>query len=740
MRKLHIFLNISIFLLITLPVLPLWAGVELDGSMGTIGQIDLQDGIYDIRSDYGQQAGNNLFHSFRSFDINTNNTAQFSAFEHIENIISRITGGEQSFIDGMIKSVISETSTISNANLYLINPSGVVFGPNASLDIGGSFHVTTADYLRMGENERFYVSLENDVLSTKAPAAFGFLSSPAKIGFESAGEVEDGSGRTGLAVSTGKTISVIGGDIEMVGSFYNGTDTPAGNLYAPGGRIDIVSTASPGEVVPSDAVSKLGNDVSSFKTLGSISLLDHSLIDVSGEKSGNFFIRCEKFFVSNESVIQADTIGDKTGGFTDIQADSVQIDTSDIFSDTKGTGKGGDIMISGINAGPATSVDISASSKVFANSTTTAANGGNAGDIIINTQNLTLSESSEISTSSMGKGHGGLLTVNALKSVNINSSSQIFASSEGIESDSGRSGTIVIKTPEILLSNDSIISIDTDGGQGGNLTISGTGENFVESFNVSDSRIYAGALGTGEAGDVLIEAKNVSFTNKGNIGSQSKSSGRGGNVEINAEVVLLDSGAYISAESESESNGGTAGSIAIKAADFIKLNDSSITTEAVDAGGGMITLIAEKMLYSFKSRVATSVAKGGDNAGNINIDPQFVILNDSDIVANAYEGKGGNINIVADHFIQSGDSLVNASSKLGVDGTINILSPDVDISSGLVVLPSNLLDAGKWAKTPCAQRLGENTSRFVFTAEDAIPIAYDDLMPGIPVFFAPGEL
>lgn len=739
MKKLHIFLNISIFFLIALPVLPLWAGVELDGSMGTIGQIDLQDGIYDIRADYGQQAGNNLFHSFKSFDINTNNTAQFSALENIENIISRITGGEQSFIDGMIKSVISETSTISNANLYLVNPSGVVFGPNASLDIGGSFHVTTADYLRMGEEERFYVSLENDVLSTKAPAAFGFLASPAKIGFESAGEVEDGSSRTGLSVSTGKTISVIGGDIEMVGTFYNGTAAPAGNLYAPGGRIDIVSTASPGEVVPSDAESKLGNDVSSFEALGTISLLDHSLIDVSGEKSGNIFIRCEKFFVSNESVIQADTTGDKAGGFTDIQADSIQIDSSDIFSDAKGTGKGGDIMISGINAGPAASIDISASSKVFANSTTEELNGGNAGNIIINTENLTLSESSEISTSSMGKGHGGLLTVNASKSVNINSSSRIFASSEGIESDSGRSGTIGIKTPEIFLSDNSIISIDTNGGQGGNLTISGTDE-IAESFNVSDSRIYAGALGTGEAGDVLIEAKKVSFTNKGNIGSQSKSSGRGGNVEINAEAVILDSGAYISAESESESNGGTAGSIAIKATDFIKLNDSSITTEAVDAGGGRITLIAEKMIYSLNSRITTSVAKGGDNAGNINIDPQFVILNDSDIVANAYEGKGGNINIVADHFIQSGDSLVDASSKLGVDGTINILSPDVDISSGLVVLPSNLLDAGKWARTPCAQRLGENTSRFVFTAEDAIPIAYDDLMPGIPVFFAPGEL
>ena len=86
------------------------------------------------------------------------------------NILSRVTGGDASNIFGSI-----QTTGFGDASLFLLNPAGVLFGPSASLDIGGSFHVTTADYVQLGEDGRFYASLDQtSVLTIASPVAFGF--------------------------------------------------------------------------------------------------------------------------------------------------------------------------------------------------------------------------------------------------------------------------------------------------------------------------------------------------------------------------------------------------------------------------------------------------------------------------------------------------------------------------------------------------------------------------------------
>ncbi|MCP4111120.1 MAG: filamentous hemagglutinin N-terminal domain-containing protein [Desulfobacteraceae bacterium] len=282
-----VFITISIFCFQS----SAYAQVVLDGSMGTDAKLHGPD--YDIKAGYGYQAGTNLFHSFHTFNINTNESATFSGPATVQNIISRVTGGTGSWIDGNL------SSSIAGADLYLLNPAGVMFGANATLDISGSFHVSTADYLRLGGSERFFsVPTEGEVLSTASPAAFGFLDNDvASISFEgSLIQKEDWDGTpTGLSVSEGKTISVIGGDIEMSGSYYqeltgtsNGVleDIQTGSLYAPEGRINIASVASKGEVVPTES----GLDISSDNP-GNI-YADHALISVSGQGSGNIFARC----------------------------------------------------------------------------------------------------------------------------------------------------------------------------------------------------------------------------------------------------------------------------------------------------------------------------------------------------------------------------------------------------------------------------------------------------------------
>lgn len=128
-------------------LLPCRADVTLDGTMGPAGALAGPD--FQIGAELGHQVGSNLFHSFGVFNINSPESATFSGPNSIDNILGRVTGGTASMIDGLLR------STIPEANLFFLNPAGVVFGPNATLDVQGSFHVSTADYLKLADGTRF---------------------------------------------------------------------------------------------------------------------------------------------------------------------------------------------------------------------------------------------------------------------------------------------------------------------------------------------------------------------------------------------------------------------------------------------------------------------------------------------------------------------------------------------------------------------------------------------------------
>lgn len=155
-------------------------GIKLDGTLGSSGKLDLPGPSYEIKAEFGKQAGANLFHSFEQFNLHAGENATFSGPDSVRNIISRVTGGNASWIDGRL------VSTIPGADFYLLNPSGLMFGTNASLDLSGSFHISTADYLKTGDNERFYALPPSDeILSAASPESFGFLNEhPAKISVE----------------------------------------------------------------------------------------------------------------------------------------------------------------------------------------------------------------------------------------------------------------------------------------------------------------------------------------------------------------------------------------------------------------------------------------------------------------------------------------------------------------------------------------------------------------------------
>jgi filamentous hemagglutinin family protein len=188
---------------------------------GTLGQaLNLPGPDYQIGPNLGQQRGANLFHSFQDFNLNSLESATFSGPNEIQNVISRVTGGNPSNIDGTIR------STMPNADMYFLNPDGIMFGPNARLDVKGSFHASTADYLRLGDGGNFDAKEPNNSLLTIAPVeAFGFLnSSVAPISIQGGGEIAeiDSKGNTsGLSVLDGNSLSLIGGKLEIKkGTFF----------------------------------------------------------------------------------------------------------------------------------------------------------------------------------------------------------------------------------------------------------------------------------------------------------------------------------------------------------------------------------------------------------------------------------------------------------------------------------------------------------------------------------------
>ena len=210
---------------------------------------------YDITA--GTRAGTNLFHSFGDFSVPTNNIANFLNDSGLatSNILGRVTGGNPSNIFGTL-----QTTGFGGANLFLMNPAGIVFGPNAALNVGGSVSFTTADYLRLTDGARFNaIAGPQDAAISSAPvAAFGFLgSNPAAIAVQG----------SQLAVAEGQGISLVGGNLTVQGGTLADTTIQPARLSAPGGPINLIAVASAGEVLTNAAAAPADPTLNGFTSL-----------------------------------------------------------------------------------------------------------------------------------------------------------------------------------------------------------------------------------------------------------------------------------------------------------------------------------------------------------------------------------------------------------------------------------------------------------------------------------------
>ncbi len=659
--------------------------VVLDGTTGPVR--DLTGPTYNILETDGTLSGANLFHSFSEFNLlSSGDVAEFSGSSPgIANVLARVTGSDQSVINGTLR------CTIANANLFFINPNGVVFNQSAQVDVSGAFVVTTADVIKLADGGRFDVAHPaNDLLTMDAPSAFGFSGPmPAVITVNAAT----------LAVPTGKVLSFIGGQ-----------------LQAPQGQINGLSVASAGEV-------PVTLDVSGVAQLGDITISDGALLDVSASTGGRVMLRGDDVVVDDSSIF-AHTLGAGLGGTVDIEATLLEVVNGGVItSDKLSTGNGGLVQI------VAEEVIVDGFASGIGARSLPGSGGGTGGTLDITTGTLSLLRGGQLSATTDSSANAGEITVTA-DDIEIRGEGQVT----GILADattiaSGNAGEVTVTAATLHLQNAGRITAASGGtGNGGQIQVTAT-----ESLTIDgDDGILFTGIGAPSlnpdsptrTGTLMIDAGRLWILDGGQILASAFGLTEGGSIEIDAADVLIDREDALHATGlDARAFGsGTGGNIDINARTVTLRNGSDITA-AAQADGGNILLKATKLVYLLDSALSAASATG--NGGNINIDPPFVVLNDSTITANAPAGQGGDILVVAAGFLAD-DSVVTATGL--EDGTVEIQSPDTDLTGSLLVLDESVLGADAQLPERCAVRLPGAGSTFVASGRGGLPVSPTGLL------------
>ena len=242
----------------------------------------------------------------------------------------------------------------------------------------------------------------------------------------------------------------------------------------------------------------------------------------------------------------------------------------------------------------------------------------------------------------------------------------------------------------------------------------------ADQVRLTNSAIKTDTVGAVPAGNITIKASSIAADQSTKISSSTSATGPGGNISFDAgQSVTMGSGTSLSAQSTGQGN---AGNIAINAGSQFLSQGSVVTTEASQASGGNIVVQATDSIRLVNSKLSTSVQGGPDTSGgNITIDPTFMTLQNSQILAQAVQGQGGNINIVAGTFLADPTSIVSASSQFGLSGAVNIQSPLSMLSGTLATLPQRPLQVQHLLQQRCAAQGNGQLSSLVVAGRDTLP-------------------
>ncbi|MHC5912882.1 MAG: two-partner secretion domain-containing protein [Nostoc sp.] len=548
------------------------------------------------RIEGGASRGTNLFHSFQDFNVGEGRGVYFANPQGITNIFSRVTGGNSSNIFGTL-------GVLGNANLFLLNPNGIVFGKNASLNLQGSFLGTTANSLVFPNGVEFSATNPQapPLLAINVPIGLQFGSQPGSITSQAVGR---------LSVGSGSTLALMGGEIALDGSY----------LFTQNGQVKLAAVSGDTTVGLNVNGSSLGFKLPENFGRAPINLTNSSFIVASGNSAIELF--------GGEIGLNGSFIFGSNGGSIFVDATQLNLDNgAGIQSATSGAAKGGDIQIQASDA-----VTLANSSAIFSISSSSATGAG--GDVTINAGKITITgdgtaqNSSGISVITIGEGNGGNLTLNATESVNVNGGF-IGVGSGG----AGNAGNLTVRSTDAvnITEKGSLKLGSLSSGSTGNLRIE-TGTLRLQN-NLLGEGVTALSSGGGNVGSIFIQARNAVEVTKSNISTGiatpfgSTTQATAGDITIETQRLNLKDAGYISTDTSSSAN---AANIFIKASEYVEISGySSYVSSRTSSGsenGGNVTIETPRFTVSQGGHISTTSLESSGNAGNITISAKDVEL------------------------------------------------------------------------------------------------------------------
>lgn len=603
----------------------------------------------------GATRGANLFHSFSEFNVGEGLQINFTNPEGIQRIFSRVTGNNHSQILGTL-------GVLGNADLFLINPNGILFGPNAQLNVGGSFLATTANSLKFPNGNEF---------SATNPQAPSLLTVNVPIGLQYNGnngniQVQ----KSVLEVPTGRTLALIGGDVSANGAL----------LRTVGGRIELGGLVAPGTVELTSNSGILQLSFSSGVARGNISLSRDEFqtdLNVRGTTGGSIALNGNHIAIADSILrtgINPETVNPNS------QAGDITIDATGTVTITDATSILNTVRAGGI---------------------------GNAGNISITAQSVSLTDGTQLQASTFGQGNAGSIRIQA-NSVAIRGEDRDGFSS-GVYSNVqrqavGQGGNITIKAASLSLGGGAELSASTSGrGDAGTITLQVNGPIVLDGKTSSGftttvhSDVFLGAIGRG--GNVNITAESLSITGGAVVSVATAGQGDSGGINIRVQNALLIDGIKSGIASGLGAGAvGNGGSIEIGAETVVLSNTALIQLSTSGQGKvGDLIIQARSLILNSGGALQTSAFGQGD-AGNI-------FLNISDIVdlsgtgslgsssgffsgtRETASGQGGSISVVTDR-LRIADGAVISARTLNAfrGGDIQVNANSVELTGGGQIL------------------------------------------------------
>jgi filamentous hemagglutinin family protein len=716
----------------------------LPGETGVVLPGDGAD--YLIYQELGELSGRNLFHSFDTFSIGVDEIARFTGSD-IDNIVSRVNGTTFSNLLGKLE------STVPGANIFLLNPNGVYFGPSSELNVQGSFYASTADVLHFDNDvDGDFFAREKtppEAFSWAAPASFGFLQEPTGvITFD----------RAQLAVNEGRTLSAVGGEIKVFGG-----SSPS--LKAPGGRVQLVSMASPVDIVELDA-SKFDVDrvVAEGGALGNVSLTDGAVLQVDSESSGSLgtgriVIRGGQFIMVGGG-LYAKTNNANPGNATAVDVavtgDISLSSRASIQSWSKpGGGATGDIELAANqvvvqddrtsvaavtqSAAPGAGVDVDANwvtvdggAQIF----TRSSGDGNAGTLSISgpviegegeaadrAENVALIGAAKVWTTGSAAGDGGRIEV-AAQTLEVTSSAITSLTNAG-----GTGGAIEVRAANVRVTDGGQIASETKGGgPGGAVSVTADGE--LELAGEGQITTLAASTARGRGGDLTVRAGSVKVTggedpdfvaqisaltdSKGQLEEE----GRGGDLTIEAGSVELTDGGQIRATTNGDA---AAGDLTLTVLEDLRLPSSDcqgVCISGVSLGGARPSGI-----FATSGSDPDAAEQATGDGGDVVVNAQFVQVESGGEIGASTLGTGNagsltlwdqgeNAQLVSIRGDSDGErSAVATQGTQGSGGNLTIFADDLELVDGGEVSASTLGAGDAGSVVIEAQRIliqGEN--------------------------------